>query len=159
MRAISARARASTGTRPCPRPADLAAEHLEDVFLAPSFDDVAGDVLAIGVAGGDDIADLLLALLPRFLLGGFLGRELPLGLARAGRRRLFCRRLRLALRGTVLGFERAGGDDKSGRGDQGKEASHLPSAHISSALTMASPISRVPTVRQPSCLISAVRRP
>src|SRR4029453_6267849 len=99
-----------------PRPADLAAEHLYDVFLAPGLDDVAGDVLAILVARGDDVADLLLALFARFLLRRLLGRELSLGRAQArgGRRRLLGRSLSSALRGTVLGFERAGGKRKDG---------------------------------------------
>src|SRR5262249_31504569 len=55
-----------------PRPFDPAAEHLGDVGFVPSLDDIAGDVIALRIFGGDDVADLDLARLARVSLRTFL---------------------------------------------------------------------------------------
>jgi hypothetical protein len=60
---------------------------LGDVLFAPSLDDVARDVVAHRLLGGEDVANLDLAGLPPLLFGLLLRREgtLRFGLGSGGR--------------------------------------------------------------------------
>ena len=61
-----------------PGPVEPAAKHLGDVLLAPSLDDLASDVVALRILGGEDVADLDLAGLARLLLCPLLGGQVIL---------------------------------------------------------------------------------